>query len=154
SPRLRWLVDYACRDDYGAASAHTSAWAGLFYFASRVARPGAEPQPFVTWPEGNGRIVSHLHAQVQRHVRLGWAPADIIPTDAAGADVTAIEPGGAAIGFHAAQVLFAAPQFLTRWLIRPYRERPPRHVADFEYGSWLVANLTLRARPVSRGFPL
>src|SRR5207249_2964846 len=28
SPRLRWLVDYGCRDDYGARMEHVSAWAG------------------------------------------------------------------------------------------------------------------------------
>ena len=39
SPRLRWLVDYACRDDYGLAAEQTSAWAGLFYFASRIRAP-------------------------------------------------------------------------------------------------------------------
>ena len=30
SERLRWLVDYACRDDYGLGSEQASAWAGLF----------------------------------------------------------------------------------------------------------------------------
>src|SRR5207253_2989181 len=35
SKRLLWLVDYGCRDDYGARPADVSAWAGLFYFASR-----------------------------------------------------------------------------------------------------------------------
>ncbi|KAF0216573.1 MAG: hypothetical protein FD167_5173, partial [bacterium] len=36
SPRLRWLVDYSCRDDYGSSLETTSAWAGIFYFASRM----------------------------------------------------------------------------------------------------------------------
>jgi hypothetical protein len=39
SPRLRWWVDYACRDDYGMTLDHTSAWAGLFYFCSRAPAP-------------------------------------------------------------------------------------------------------------------
>ena len=39
-PRLRWWVDYACRDDYGMTLDQTSAWAGLFYFCSRVLTPG------------------------------------------------------------------------------------------------------------------
>src|SRR5262249_51358958 len=29
-------IEYACRDDYGALAAQTSAWAGIHYFASRV----------------------------------------------------------------------------------------------------------------------
>ena len=36
SERLRWYCDYACRDDYGLKLDQTSAWAGLFYFCSRV----------------------------------------------------------------------------------------------------------------------
>ena len=36
SPRLRWFVEYGCRDDYGTMLDQTSAWAGLFYFVSRV----------------------------------------------------------------------------------------------------------------------
>ncbi|MGE9665511.1 hypothetical protein ACQPWO_33530, partial [Escherichia coli] len=61
SQRLRWLVDYSCRDDYGMTVEQTSAWAGLFYFASRMSAPGAEAQSLITWPEGNGRLVAHLH---------------------------------------------------------------------------------------------
>lgn len=158
SPRLRWLVNYACRDDYGTTLEQTSAWAGLFYFASRLSRPGAEPQPLLTWPEGNGRIVAHLHARVRAQVQLGQAVAEIIPTEAngkPGVDVVAVDPTGRhVVGYHADRVIFAAPHFLTRYLIRPWREQPPRHVAAFEYGAWMVANLTLRDRPGSRGFPL
>jgi hypothetical protein len=51
-------------------------------------------------------------------------------------------------------VIFAAPQFLTRPLLRPYRADPPAHLADFEYGAWLVANLHLNDRPQEHGFPL
>jgi protoporphyrinogen oxidase len=158
SPRLRWLVDYACRDDYGLRVEQTSAWAGLFYFASRVRKPGAEAQPLITWPEGNGRLMAHFYQKARTKVRLGLGVADIIPTNPAGqggVDVIAVEAEGqAALGFHADQVVFAAPHFLTRYLLRPYREDPPRHVAEFEYGSWLVANLFLTDRPESRGFSL
>src|SRR6266571_4298689 len=81
SPRLRWLIDYACRDDYGLTLDQTSAWAGLFYFASRVTKPGAEARPLMTWPEGNGRLVAHLFSKVKSKVRLGLAAAEIVPTD-------------------------------------------------------------------------
>jgi hypothetical protein len=156
SPRLRWLVNYACRDDYGLAMEQTSAWAGLFYFASRVRRPGAEPQPLITWPEGNGRLVAHLHQLVSAQTHLGLAAADLNPTrgERPGVDVVAVDAGAHARGFHADQVIFAGPHFLTRYLIRPYREAPPRHLAEFEYGSWLVANLFLKDRPAESSFPL
>jgi glycine/D-amino acid oxidase-like deaminating enzyme len=158
SPRLRWLVSYACRDDYGSTPEETSAWAGVFYFASRIREPGADAQPFVTWPEGNGRIVAHFYQQVRANVRLGMAAAEVIPTDPdgrRGVDVIAVDHAGQSVqGFHAEQVVFAAPHFLTRYLLRPYREQAPSQVAAFEYGAWMVANLTLTDRPRERGFPL
>jgi protoporphyrinogen oxidase len=158
SPRLRWLVNYACRDDYGCTLDQVSAWAGVFYFASRLDRPGAEAQPLITWPEGNGRLVAHLYRQAQSHVRLGLLVGDLAPGDPPddrGIDITAVEANNdRALHFHADQVVFAAPHFLTHYLIRPYRDNPPRHLADFEYGSWMVANLFLKDRPLGRGFPL
>ena len=36
----------------------------------------------------------------------------------------------------------------------PAREQAPSHVTAFEYGAWLVANLTLTERPREHGFPL
>jgi hypothetical protein len=158
SPRLRWLVNYACRDDYGTLLRDTSAWAGLFYFAARVPKPGAESQPLMTWPEGNGRMVNHFYGKAKAQIRLGLAVADINPTNAAGrqgVDVSAVDHTGTqAVGYHADQVIFAGPQFLTRYLIRPFAAAPPPHLTQFEYGAWMVANLFLKDRPVSRGFPL
>lgn len=158
SPRLRWLVDYACRDDYGMTLDQTSAWAGLFYFASRIRKPGDEAEPLMTWPEGNGRLVSHLYDRARAHVRLGIAAAEIIPTDSegrSGVDVIAIDgEAQTAFGFHADQVIFAAPHFLTRYLIRPFRDDAPSHVSEFQYGAWMVANLFLKERPSDKGFPL
>jgi hypothetical protein len=181
SPRLRWLVDYSCRDDYGTHSEDTSAWAGIFYFASRIRRPGFRSQPLITWPEGNGRIVAHLYGQVQDRVRLGWLVADIrgreqgarsteqgesqshalLPAGyhLGGSLLPALEvvmldrTGNAVRGLRAEQVIFAAPQFLAGHIIRDYRQSPPAHVREFEYAPWLVANLFLHGRPAGRGFP-
>src|SRR5436853_7218628 len=36
SERLRWLVNYSCREDCGLTLEQTSAWAGLLFFVSRV----------------------------------------------------------------------------------------------------------------------
>lgn len=153
SARLRWLLDYACRDDYGATLADVSAWAGLFYFASRVRRPGDEPQPLITWPEGNGRLVTHLHSRVRDRVRTGAAVFDIVPTDRdgmPGVNVIAFNSQQSrVVGWHADRVIFAAPQFLARHVIRPYRESPAElasHLNEFQHGSWMVANLHLRSR--------
>jgi phytoene dehydrogenase-like protein len=168
SERLRWLVDYACRDDYGLTAEQASAWAGLFYFASRMKGPGAEAQSLITWPEGNGRLVRHLYEKARSRVRLGLAVADV---RAAGVDegaaaesreargvveVVAVRgEGGAAVGFRADRVVFAAPQFMAKYLLKSYREgAAPAHVSEFEYGAWMVANLFLADRPrAGAGFP-
>jgi glycine/D-amino acid oxidase-like deaminating enzyme len=144
SPRLRWFVDYACRDDYGSRLHDTSAWAAIFYFAAR------EQRQTVTWPDGNGRIVAHLARSVSS--RGGWLVTDVNPTEA-GADVIAVR-GDEAVGVHAKRVIFAGPQFVAARVIRPWRDAPPSHLGEFTYGSWLVANLALRDRPQSHGFPL
>ena len=139
SPRLRWLVEYACRDDYGTLLTDTSAWAGVFYFASR------EERPVITWPEGNGHIVRHL---------TRYAPTDtqslvarIEPVDGA-VELTVLR-GDAIAGVRARRVIFAGPQFVAHRVI------PSRAAGDgFTYGSWMVANLSVRERPSSTGFPL
>lgn len=151
SPRLRWMVDYACRDDYGSYTRDTSAWAGVFYFASHVDRPGEESRGVITWPEGNGAVIAHL-AKSAADVRREWLVANIAPTDA-GVDVIALR-GEEAIGVHAKHVIFAAPQFVAPHVIEPWRAAVPPHVRQFEYGSWMVANLTLRDRPAETSFPL
>jgi phytoene dehydrogenase-like protein len=159
SPRLRWWIEYGCRDDYGATLETTSAWAGIFYFASRVPRGGEDSQPLVTWPEGNGRLVAHLAAAAGERVRTGVAVADLVPVAGRpgrrdGVDVVAVTADGTAFGIHAQQVIFAGPQFVARRVIRPWRDDPPPHIAAFQYGAWMVANLHLKDRPSSRGFPL
>jgi glycine/D-amino acid oxidase-like deaminating enzyme len=162
SERLRWLVDYGCRDDYGMTLEQASAWAGLFYFASRMKGPGAEAQPLITWPEGNGRLVRHLYEKAESRVRLGLAVADVRTVESVGAEsrggveVVAVgRDGRRGIGFRADRVVFAAPQFLTKYLLKSYREGScPPHVAEFEYGAWMVANLFLSERPrAGFGFP-
>jgi hypothetical protein len=152
SQRLRWLVEYATRDDYGSLLGDTSAWAALFYFASRVNRPGEESRPLIVFPEGNGRFVAHLAKRA--HVETGWLVADVNPLDD-GVEITATSADGRHLrGIRAKQVIFAAPQFLAPHVIRPWRDASPPHVRDFAYGSWMVANLTLRDRPRGAGFPL
>ncbi|HXY34841.1 MAG TPA: FAD-dependent oxidoreductase, partial [Planctomycetaceae bacterium] len=158
SARLRWLVDYSCRDDYGATSAQTSAWAGLFYFASRVRTADGESQPLITWPEGNGRIVQHLASRAREQLRAGMAVVGVAATntrDTQAVEVTALDVArGEAVGFRARRVVFAAPQFLAPYLIRDLPEPRKLNAREFQYSPWLVANLHLRDRPRDQSFPL
>ena len=156
SPRLRWWVEYACRDDYGMTLEQTSAWAGLFYFCSRVEKPGVESQSLITWPEGNGRLVRHLFEKTKSNIQLDRAAVELIPANDRIDVVTLDREGRNPRGFRAKKVIFAAPQFMARYVVRPYRENPPPHIAEFQFGAWMVANLTLKERPknTARDFPL
>ena len=101
--------------------------------------------------------MDHIYAQVKSHVQLDWAVCEIIPTeteDRPAVDVVVMDRAGGARGYHADWVIFAAPQFLTQFIIRDYRDHAPTHLAEFEYAPWLVANLFLHDRPQGRGFPL
>ena len=51
-------------------------------------------------------------------------------------------------------MIFAAPQFLAPRLIEGFAERTGRTAEQFEYGSWIVANVHLSRRPRESGFPL
>ena len=153
SPRLLWLVDYACRDDYGLRPEHTSAYAGIFYFASRMPEAGAEAAPLLSWSNGNGRIVEHLLRAAEGRVRTGALVTQLVPREA-GVDLTVLDVAtGRAEAWHAREVVFAAPKLVAARVIRPWRDAPPPHLAAFDYGAWMVANVSLRTRPRSRGFP-
>jgi len=136
SERLRWLCDYACRDDYALLAKDTSAWAGLFYFASRRGS-SASYQSVVTWPDGNGTLVRHLARGVA--IETGVA---VTRVDADGRVIAVGRDGP--FGIEAQHVILAVPGFVADRLV-PDRPKP---VAD--YGAWAVANLHLRARPTER----
>lgn len=152
SPRLRWFVDYACRDDYGARVDEVSAWAGLFYFAARVARPGEHAAELLTWPEGNGRLVRHLaRAVTPARVRPGRLVLDVAQRGG-GAEVRTLDGAtGQLEAWTCEQAIVALPSHVARRVVAPLREEPPAYQP--RYGSWVVANLHLRGRPKSRGFP-
>lgn len=136
SPYLRWYVDYACRDDYGAHAIDTSAWAGIHYFAGREHE---EIGP-VTWPEGNGWIVRELMKRIGVQVR---AESPVHAIRKTGARYRVLTPN---IEYEAETVIFAAPTFLARYLIE---DAPP--ASGFVYSPWVTANLTLDRPPRERG---
>jgi protoporphyrinogen oxidase len=146
SPRLRWFAEYACRDDYGATLADTSAWAMLLYWAGRVAAPGEDSREVITFPEGNARLIAHLHAAVAPRVQTDLAVIDVDPTER-GVTVTALRPDGSTHAVEAERVIFAAPVFVAARAIRPWRAAPPPFVEHFAHGPWVVANLHLSRRP-------
>jgi protoporphyrinogen oxidase len=157
SERLLWYCDYATRDDYGLKLEQTSAWAGLFYFCSRVRQAGEESQAFITFPEGNGKFVDHFREKVADKTRLKTIALEIVPNEK-GADVVCLNTETNELkGFHAEKIVFAAPIFTANYLIRDFRRGSPEYVKEFQHNAWFVANLFLKDRPKPRfakDFPL
>ncbi|MCB1024608.1 MAG: FAD-dependent oxidoreductase [Acidobacteria bacterium] len=157
SERLIWYCDYACRDDYGLRLAQTSAWAGLFYFCSRVRTAGEESQPFITCPEGNGQFVNHFVSKTKDHLNRSKIVVELIPKER-GVDIIYLDTKTNQMsGIHAERAIFSAPLFTANYLIRGFRETPGFDANQFQHNSWFVANLFLKDRPkntYSRDFPL
>jgi glycine/D-amino acid oxidase-like deaminating enzyme len=135
SPWLRWMVDYACRDDYGALSGDVSAWAGLHYFAAR----DAEDEGPLTWPEGNGWIVRRLLERLGARVHTGQFTYRI---ERRGRTWRVLTPN---VDWTADVVIVAAPLLVAARIVDG---APP---ADVTYSPWFVANLTLDRWPRERG---
>jgi NAD(P)-binding Rossmann-like domain len=132
SAPLRWYVNYACRDDYGALAKDTSAWAGIQYFASRE----PEEKGPLTWPEGNGWIAARLTEKLKGYIHSLAAVYRVART---GRQLRVLTGHTEYI---ADAVIWAAPTFLASYLI----DGAPR--ADgFQYSPWLTANLTLDRIP-------
>ena len=136
SPLVNWYMNYACRDDYGALSKDTSAWAGIHYFSSRE----AEEKGPLTWPEGNGWITRRLLERVGENVRTSQMVHRITP----GPRGVTVEAGDTQ--FQSEFVILAAPTFLAPYIVDNLQ---PLH--DFTYSPWLTANLTLDRLPDARG---
>lgn len=133
---LRWYMNYACRDDYGASMRKTSAWAGVHYFASRE----PEDRGPLTWPEGNGWITRQLLARLGEYVRTG---SPVYRIERARNRLRVFTE---TTEYVAEAVVFAAPTFLAPYIIAG-APRPEGYV----YSPWLTANLTLERPPEEKG---
>ncbi|HJV91744.1 MAG TPA: FAD-dependent oxidoreductase [Holophagaceae bacterium] len=154
SPRLRWMLDYGCRDDYGLHFDETSAWAGLFYFAARQQGPRDRSRPLLAWPQGNGFLVEHLAAKAGARLRTGQALASLRSVDA-GVEARVLEvASGRMVGLRARRAIFAGPLHVAGAVVEGLRVARGPVLAAFQRSPWLVVNLTLRTRPREVGFPM
>ena len=143
SRRLRWYVDYCCRDDYGCTLETTSAWAGWHYFCSRP-----DDVEYLTWPEGNGRIVRHFLDRVGGNVLPGMLVYRVRPTGGAGAGGVEVDVldtrTETAVRFRARHCIYALPRFTAPYVIDGYALAG---LESFTYSPWVVANLTVDRPP-------
>lgn len=163
--RLRWYVDYACRDDFGLRIHNTSAWAGMHYYAARLLHPDDTPPEVLTWPAGNGWLVERLAERLPSppqtdclvvDVRLLSATSPAPAVEVRYLDLRHGDPLDRAplVALRARQAVFALPTYLRSRLLSSLRAQPPAWLSSFTYAPWLVANLTLRRAhnlPVAAG---
>ena len=159
APRLLWFANYGCRDDYAGSLDQTSAWAGIHYYAARMAgeAPDEEPAPFLTWPEGNGRLVQHLSKSAAGRLVTSALVFDVVPRKGPGARVLVRyldAMKNEVVDVEARDAVLALPKFVAARVLKPWREKPPAFLKELSYAPWLVANLTLSGRPAERGAPL
>lgn len=158
--RLRWYLDYCCRDDYGAGLETVSAWAGLHYFASRHgfhggdARTGDEERDAVlTWPEGNAWLTRHMAAALGPQLHTGRLVLQVVE----GRHGVEAFAWNAATGigerWQARQVVMATPLFIAARLLETPPEALREVVARQPHAPWLVANLQLSAPLLERSGP-
>jgi len=146
--RLRWYLDYCCRDDYGADAATVSAWAGLHYFASRHGfhPPGdeeAEREPVLTWPEGNAWLTRRMAAPLGGRLHTGRTALRVDEGRHAVEVLVWDEVAGRAERWTAGRVVLALPVFIAARLLASPPEALQTVAAQARYAPWLVANLHL-----------
>jgi monoamine oxidase len=150
APGLHWLVDYACRDDYGTSAAQTSAWAGLHYFACR----DSDGQ-VLTAPEGNAWLARGL-AKAAAGRTLPNAVVFRVEhgKKESTCDVYLAEENRS-IRIVSRELIWAAPLFLIPQVFAAPRPEWLAAIKGADYAPWVVANLTLSSAPQTRaGHPL
>ncbi|NCT82213.1 MAG: FAD-dependent oxidoreductase [Comamonadaceae bacterium] len=153
--RLRWYLDYCCRDDFGAAAATVSAWAGLHYFASRHGfhAPGdetAEREPVLTWAEGNGWLSARMAEPLRERIHLGRSVLRVTE-HRHGIELLAWnEAAGTPERWQAGAVVMATPLFIANRLLAAPPEALRAAAGRLSYAPWLTANLLLREPLLTR----
>ncbi len=147
---LNWYVNYCCRDDYGMPHDQVSAWAGLHYFASRAGvGANADSQSVLTWPEGNGFLVSKFKNLIGDHVQSNSLVFSIESMDGKNKVDVLNTQDNSCTRYLAKNVIYCGPRFAASKVIKNYKSE-----IALEYAPWAIANISLKQKPESNGAPL
>jgi hypothetical protein len=150
APGLRWLADYACRDDYGTAAAQTSAWAGLHYFSCRD-----DEGQVLTAPEGNAWLARGLGRSTIGRVLSNALVFRVEQGKKETVCDVYLAAENRSIRVVSRELIWAAPLFLIPPVFVAPRPEWLAAIKSAEYAPWVVANLTLSSAPQTRaGHPL
>jgi monoamine oxidase len=166
SKPLHWYANYACRDDYGTSYEHTSAYAGLHYFASRAGEArNAEPGAVLTWPNGLQDMMHALRSRIAFGTRLDDATAPRQMTGFAariqikgkGIEALVVQPasGGTplrTLRIRARHAICAMPLHVASHVVEDMRGfgfDPATHQP--QNAPWMISNFLMRRFPEERG---
>lgn len=154
-PWLYAVLDYACKDDYGAGISSVSAWAGLHYFASRhgFAVPGeGEEDDIFTWPQGNAWLAEQVASAFMDRCLVSSPVVQIEPgPHTVSLTVASVGEGGepAFQRWQADHVVMCTPLFIARRLlgdVSPDLTKVWRTLGGhLQYAPWLVTQLQLKS---------
>lgn len=153
SPALLWYVGYCVKDDYGTEPESLSAWNGIHYFACRKGKAAnAESSDVLTWPEGNGFLMEKLRSEVQEHILLKHMAYSVSREDTQKKVSVLRTDTQQHIEYSCRELVMAIPLFIAARMLN--KKDFPEPLPRMSYGSWLLANITLKREPGGRGFPL
>ncbi|WP_035055762.1 NAD(P)/FAD-dependent oxidoreductase [Andreprevotia chitinilytica] len=157
APRLRWYLDYACRDDFGTTSARASAWAGLHYFASRIGQAAnAADEAVLTWPDGLSPVTRHLAAKVGPKRMLAGMAARVTERNGKVEALVWQPEQQRTVLIHARKAICAMPLHVASHVVKAlpqYGFDAGKHMPP--HAPWLVANFLFDHFPTeAQGAPL
>jgi len=149
--RLRWLVDYMCRDDYGCTLETTSAFAALHHELARGLED-VHDRVLLTWPQGNAALVSAMLERSNLGERLHCQTA-AVGIDPTRGEFLAVHLGnGPSFQVQADVILWASPRFVLPYALTTPTPQATQH--GLSYAPWLVANVFTTTPPAGIGSPL
>lgn len=152
SKYLLWYLEYCCKDDYGQKPHTISAWAGLHYFAARKGlAANAASGTVLTWPEGNGHLMTELASSVKDHIRSSSLTYSITDDPGGKLFVTVYDlKHEATYRISADKVILASPQYVNHKLLKAFI-REGVDYTEFNYSPWIIANITVKSLPNNKG---
>ena len=149
SPRLAWLIDQACKDDYGSLAGDVSAWAGIHYFACRFYDRRVRddyPSDTLTWPQGNQFLADGLARELSADERwLATAVVGLHSGDTSAEALCVHAPTGEPLRVRARSVVYAGKLHTAPHVVTDLPAAQRQAIAQLNYVPWLVAAVKLTA---------
>ena len=153
SPRLDWMINYVCRDDYGGTMATVSAWAGIHYFACRYYDERLRneyPSDTLTWPAGNGFLVQRLAQDLADSQYRLQCPALRIDNDERRVRVGYFDMRSGTYRSVAARTVIHASKLHTApFLVHGLPGPQVAAIESCEYSPWLTASIQVSELPIN-----